>query len=85
MNAEGIDGATVNNGGNGAPSLIGVGGAAVHFQVSTGRMPLADLRHRHPRRRCSTPTREIAALAAYISLAGAWPRDPTDEQISTEG
>ena len=37
-NAEGI---TTKSGGNYGPSLIGVGAAAVDFQVGTGRMPLA--------------------------------------------
>ena len=30
-------------GGSIAPALIGVGGAAVDFQVGTGRMPMADM------------------------------------------
>ena len=85
MNAEGIDGATVNNGGNGAPSLIGVGGAAVHFQVSTGRMPLAGPEAQAPAKTVQYTDEEIAPLAAYISSLAPGPAIPTDEQISTEG
>ena len=75
LNAEGIDGATVNNGGNGGPSLIGVGSAAVHFQVSSGRMPLANPGAQAPAKTEQYSDEEVAALAAYVaSLAPARPR-----------
>lgn len=82
LNAEGIDGATVNNGGNGGPSLIGVGSASVHFQVSTGRMPLAGPEAQAPTKKVHADEEEVAALAAYIaSLAG--PASPSEEEAPT--
>ena len=69
-----------------APTLIGVGAAAVDFQVSTGRMPLAT--HgvpeaaRHPLE--YTP-QEIAQLAGYIASLAPGPGIPTDQQLNLSG
>lgn len=48
------------------PSLIGVGAAAVNFQVGTGRMPLANPGVQAPRKDPIYTDDEIAALAAYV-------------------
>jgi len=68
-----------------APSLIGVGSAAVDFQVSTGRMPAKDIgaeNGRKPTQLNPTQTREVAAYIA--SLAGG-PAIPTPAEVSTSG
>ena len=67
INAQGIDGDTKAAGGNGGPSLIGVGAAAVHFQVSTGRMPLAGPGAQAVVRPPIYNEQEIDAMAAYIA------------------
>jgi ubiquinol-cytochrome c reductase cytochrome c subunit len=60
-----------------APSLIGVGSAAVDFQVGTGRMPLQNTGPQAP----AAPTvrftpGEVAALAAYVGSLGPGPAIP---------
>lgn len=70
---------------NTGPSLIGVGAAAVNFQVSTGRMPLKDIEAeaaRKPPVLNPTQTREVAA---YIASLGGGPAIPAPEQVSTKG
>jgi ubiquinol-cytochrome c reductase cytochrome c subunit len=69
------------------PSLIGVGSAAVEFQVATGRMPApgqaAEITRREP-----LYTREQAQqIGAYIQALGGGPELPTqtDEQILAGG
>lgn len=58
------------------PSLVGVGAAAVEFQVSTGRMPLARQEAQAERKPSSYSASEIAALAAYIDSLGGGPKVP---------
>lgn len=53
-----------------APSLIGVGAAAVDFQVSTGRMPLAIVADEADRKEPRYNPRQIGQLAAYIGQFG---------------
>jgi ubiquinol-cytochrome c reductase cytochrome c subunit len=54
-----------------APSLIGVGPAAVDFQVGTGRMPLASFYSQARRKPPRYNEAEIAELAAYVySVSG---------------
>jgi ubiquinol-cytochrome c reductase cytochrome c subunit len=63
-------------GGAQAPSLIGVGAAAVDFQVGTGRMPLQQHgpeAHRKPPVFTET---EIQELATYVASLGAGPAIP---------
>jgi quinol---cytochrome-c reductase cytochrome c subunit len=66
-----------------APSLIGVGAASVHFQVATGRMPLAAPTVQAERKDPSYNSDEITALAAYIATLGPGPAIPTAEQLDT--
>jgi ubiquinol-cytochrome c reductase cytochrome c subunit len=63
------------------PSLVGVGAAAVDFQVSTGRMPAAQLGAQIERKRNQFTEEEIAAMAAYVATLGAGPAIPTEEQL----
>jgi ubiquinol-cytochrome c reductase cytochrome c subunit len=69
-------------GGTDAPSLVGVGAAAVDFQVSTGRMPLqqqeAEARRKPPRYTAD----ETAALAAYVASLAPGPAIPADDQYT---
>ena len=66
-----------------APSLVGAGAAAVHFQVSTGRMPLAAPAVQIERKAPSYDEAQIAALAAYIAALGPGPAIPTAEDLDT--
>ena len=71
-------------GGNGGPSLIGVGEAAVDFQVSTGRMPLAVPDAQAARKPPIYSQAEIDAMAAYIATLGPVPANPTEEELDLE-
>ena len=76
LNAEG--------GGNGegkmaGPSLIGVGAAAVDFQVGTGRMPAMQPGAQIPRKAPSYTPAEIEALAAYVASLAPGPAVPAEE------
>ncbi|KAA1423526.1 c-type cytochrome [Mumia zhuanghuii] len=76
MNAEGI--MTVA-GGNYGPSLVGVGAAAVDFQVGTGRMPMAQSAPQAIRKEPVYTDEETDALAAYIASLGPGPAVPDEE------
>lgn len=69
------------NGTADAPTLIGVGAAAVDFQVSTGRMPLANEGAQAPEKPPVYTPEEIAALAAYIASLAPGPVIPDDSQL----
>lgn len=62
------------------PTLIGVGAAAVDFQVSTGRMPLAAPGAQAPAVYPIYDEEQIAAMAAYIGSLAPGPAIPTAEQ-----
>jgi ubiquinol-cytochrome c reductase cytochrome c subunit len=68
-----------------APSLVGVGAAAVDFQVSTGRMPGRELGPEFPRKPVTFTTQQIHQLADYIDSLGGGPAIPTAAQVSTAG
>ena len=68
-----------------APGLIGVGAAAVDFQVSTGRMPAKEIGAEVPRKPVTLSTEQIHALAAYIASLGGGPAIPSAAQVSTAG
>ena len=72
-NAEGIN--TVK-GGQYGPSLIGVGAAAVDFQVGTGRMPLAQPGDQALRKAPVYDQDEIEALSAFVASLGPGPAVP---------
>ncbi|MER6976672.1 c-type cytochrome [Streptomyces carpinensis] len=67
------------------PSLVGVGAAAVDFQVGTGRMPAQQPGAQIPRKKVIYSQAEIDQLAAYIASLGAGPNVPTKNQYSPEG
>ena len=82
-NGEGIP--TVRDGYQIGPSLVGVGAAAVDFQVGTGRMPMASPGAQAPRKKVVFNDEEIAALAAYVASLGPGPAIPDESDYSIEG
>jgi ubiquinol-cytochrome c reductase cytochrome c subunit len=77
---------TGGQGGSDGPSLVGVGAAAVDFQVSTGRMPAATSQGAQvPKKKNIYTQAQIDQLAAYIASLGAGPAVPTKEQYGPEG
>ena len=68
-----------------APSLIGVGAAAVNFQVTTGRMPAAENSAENDRKPVRLSAAETAAVAAYIQSLGGGPTVPSAAQVSGAG
>ena len=71
-------------GGQIAPSLIGVGAASVDFQVATGRMPMADMSVQAMRKDPVYNDEEVAALAAYVSSLAPGPEIPTEDMLNYE-
>jgi ubiquinol-cytochrome c reductase cytochrome c subunit len=69
----GIDAAGRNN----APSLIGVGAAAVDFQVGTGRMPLQATGPQAPQSPVRFSPEKVRQLAAYVATLGPGPEIPS--------
>ncbi|MDY6997757.1 MAG: cytochrome c [Actinomycetota bacterium] len=64
------------------PSLIGVGEAAVYFQVSTGRMPAMRGEAQAPQKPPAFDPAQIDALGAYVQANGGGPVVPRDEDGS---
>ena len=77
-NAQGIDGK--------APTLIGVGAAAVDFQMSTGRMPAAAPGPQAPRKPMPEWVDEtkIRQISAYVQSLGGGPQVPGAEQVDAK-
>jgi ubiquinol-cytochrome c reductase cytochrome c subunit len=69
-------------GGSDAPSLIGVGAAAVDFQVSTGRMPLKTQGAQAERKQARYTPEQIADLAAYVASLAPGPAVPGKDQYT---
>jgi ubiquinol-cytochrome c reductase cytochrome c subunit len=67
------------------PSLIGVGAAAVDFQVSTGRMPAKEPGPEMDRKPPQLTPEQTHQLAAYIASLAGGPTIPTPEQVSASG
>ncbi|MDN5570622.1 MAG: c-type cytochrome [Propionibacteriaceae bacterium] len=77
------------------PTLVGVGAAAVDFQMTTGRMPMARPGMQAPARANTYTAQEIASIAAYVATMGPGPAIPassaydysnlTDEQLARGG
>ncbi|MFE7766489.1 c-type cytochrome [Streptomyces sp. NPDC057438] len=67
------------------PSLVGVGAAAVDFQVGTGRMPAQQPGAQVPKKPVVYSQAEIDQLAAYIASLGAGPEIPTENEYDPEG
>ena len=83
QNGEGVP--TVREGYQLGPSLVGVGAAAVDFQVGTGRMPMASPGQQAPRKPAVFSDEETAALAAYVASLGPGPAIPNESDYSIEG
>ena len=62
------------------PSLVGVGAAAVDFQVSTGRMPMQAPGPQAPDKPAIYTPEEVELLAAYIASLGPGPAIPEASQ-----
>ncbi|BBC96489.1 c-type cytochrome [Streptomyces griseofuscus] len=77
---------TGGQGSSDGPSLVGVGAAAVDFQVGTGRMPAATSQGAQvPRKKTVYTQTQIDQLAAYIASLGAGPVVPTKQQYGPDG
>ncbi|SFB36392.1 menaquinol-cytochrome c reductase cytochrome c1 subunit precursor [Amycolatopsis marina] len=67
------------------PSLIGIGDAAVYFQTSTGRMPLARQEAQAQRKPPKLTPEEIDALGAFIQANGGGPVRPDETGAALRG
>lgn len=65
------------------PTLVGVGAAAVDFQVSSGRMPMAQPGPQAPRKPTGQWVNDDTTrqLAAYVQSLGGGPQIPGNEQV----
>jgi ubiquinol-cytochrome c reductase cytochrome c subunit len=61
---------------NQGPSLVGVGSAAVYFQVSTGRMPATGQGAYEARKEAKFDEKQTEALAAYVESVGGGAQVP---------
>lgn len=68
-----------------APSLVGVGAAAVDFQVGTGRMPMAASGPQAEAKPVQFTDEQIKALATYVATLGEGPAIPSDELLTGDG
>ncbi|TCM44995.1 c-type cytochrome [Kribbella sp. VKM Ac-2568] len=76
LNAEG---GTDGEGEQAGPPLIGVGAAAVDFQVGTGRMPATQTGAQVAQKEPVYTDEEIAALAAFVASLAPGPAIPATE------
>jgi ubiquinol-cytochrome c reductase cytochrome c subunit len=73
------------------PALVGVGSAAVYFQVSTGRMPAAGQGGSQPRKPAKFNEEQINQLGAFVQSVGGGPQLPEgslrvgDDQLGEGG
>jgi ubiquinol-cytochrome c reductase cytochrome c subunit len=67
------------------PGLIGVGAAAVDFQMSTGRMPARQQGAQMPENKVIYSTTQIHQIAGYIASLGGGPPIPGAEQVNPSG
>lgn len=77
-NAEGI---ATKRGGNYGPTLVGVGAAAVDFQVGSGRMPMAKAAPQAPKKEPVYTAEETSQIAAYIASLAPGPAIPDGEAL----
>ena len=77
-NAEGV---VTQDNMNYGPPLVGVGAAAVDFQMGTGRMPMARPGVQAPRKDVVYTHEEISQICGVRRLAGPRPRDPRGLQL----
>src|SRR6478736_3295386 len=67
------------------PSLYGVGELAVHFQMSTGRMPLQMQGPQAPQKPVQFTDEQITAIGDYIQSIAPGPTFPEKEVLDGEG
>lgn len=65
------------------PSLIGVGAAAVDFQVGTGRMPMQMQGPQAQAKPVQFTDAEVGQLAAFVASLGAGPAIPEHDVLDT--
>jgi ubiquinol-cytochrome c reductase cytochrome c subunit len=70
---------------NKGPSLIGVGSAAVEFQVTTGRMPLTQQQNQADRKKPVFSDDQARDIGAYIEAIGGGPQLPEGEDFHSNG
>jgi quinol---cytochrome-c reductase cytochrome c subunit len=63
------------------PSLIGVGSAAVEFQVGTGRMPMARQEAQAEKKKPMFSPEQARDIGAYIQLLGGGPQIPPGDDL----
>jgi ubiquinol-cytochrome c reductase cytochrome c subunit len=71
------NGVTTADGEVRGPSIQSAGEAGVYYQLSTGRMPLADPHEEAVRKRPAYTDEQIKALVAYVSSLGNGPKLPS--------
>ena len=67
------------------PSLIGVGAAAVDFQVGTGRMPAAANGPQALEKPVQFTNSQVQAMAAYVASLGTGPAEPSSKYLQANG
>lgn len=68
---------------NRGPAIADAGAASAHFQIATGRMPMATLIHQAPRRGESMYTdAEARAIAEWVGAMGSGPAIPGDDLVN---
>jgi ubiquinol-cytochrome c reductase cytochrome c subunit len=65
------------------PSLVGVGSAAVYFQVSTGRMPLDAQSAEAIQKPVRFNSQQVDAIGAYIQAHGGGPQTPKSANLAS--
>ncbi|MET0933775.1 MAG: cytochrome c [Mycetocola sp.] len=68
-----------------APSLIGVGAAAVDFQVGTGRMPMQAHGPQAPQKPVQFTEDQVLSLAQYVASTAPGPAIPDESLLDGEG
>lgn len=68
-----------------APTLIGVGSAAVDFQVGTGRMPAQASGPQAEVKPVQFKQEDIDAMAAYVASLAPGPETPTADYLAKDG
>ncbi|MEU8262881.1 cytochrome c [Micromonospora sp. NPDC048999] len=67
------------------PSLVGVGSAAVEFQVGTGRMPMVRQEAQAPRKYPQFTDEQVRQLGQYIQELGGGPQVPAGNNLHQNG
>ena len=77
----GMDAVGTENG----PSLIGVGAAAVDFQVGTGRMPMQANSPQAPKKPVQFTQEQIDQMSAYVADLAPGPAIPDPQYLQADG